>query len=179
MNKINISNLVDFSRKGAKGKQTMATKFKSPAKVKLKDDDDGGNYWISAVSTISKTFQSEENQIGQKIDKLIDKLEAHHKKQVKNMYQQNINILNNFEEFDFNSLRPKTKLTFQKRPKENSIVIVEDIPLFADPHHVFTFNAEGENLVGSIWFIAKKNGLTFKELSFASELMHRYLKNHY
>ncbi len=179
MNKINISNLVDFSRKGAKGKQTIATKFKSPAQVKLENDEGGGNYWISALSSISNTFKNEENQIGQKIDELIEKIEAHHVKTVKDMYQQNINILNDFEEFNFKSLRPKAKLTFQKRPKEKSIVIVEDLPLFADPNHVFTFNAEGEDLVGSIWFIAKKNGLTLKELSLASELMHKYLQNHY
>src|SRR5690606_39323086 len=125
MNKITITNLVDFSRKTPVGRQTLVNNLKTP-KVKATDEESGGDYWISALSCISRAFvDNRSNPIGDKIDELIDKIEVHEAKITKDMYQRNINILQNFEEFDFETLKPQTELTYHKKPKDKSIVAIK------------------------------------------------------
>ncbi|MEN5058452.1 hypothetical protein [Sphingobacterium kitahiroshimense] len=110
MNKITVTNLVDFGRKGDKGRQTLINNLKVP-KVS-NPEDGGGDYWIAALSCLARAFKDNaQNIIGEKIDELIEKIEVHEAKITKDMHQRNINILQDFEEFDFNILKPETQLT--------------------------------------------------------------------
>jgi len=179
MNKITITHLVDFSRKTPRGRQTLVNNLKTP-KVKTATEDGGGDYWISALSCISRVFTDNTgNSIGDKIDELIDKIEVHEAKITKDMHQRNINILQGFEDFDFDTLRPPTELTYLKKPKEKSIVAIKRLPLYAKPNHVFTFNDNGKRKIGAIWFVAKLNGFAHEELTMVTELLYRYLDMNY
>lgn len=178
MNTITVTNLIDFEKKGDKGKQTFVDKLKVP-KVS-NPNDGGGDYWISALSCIAKAFKNNsQNVIGDKIDELIAKIETSEAKITKDMYQRNINILQDFEEYDFNTLKPPTELTYLKKPKEKSIVSIKQLPLFVKPHHVFTFEEDNVKKIGAIWFVAKLGGFIDEELAMVTDLLYRYLATNY
>ncbi|MGJ1414608.1 hypothetical protein [Sphingobacterium multivorum] len=178
MDKITISHLVEFNRKTPKGRRTLVEKLKKP-KIKPKKSEGGGDYWISAVSCISRAFEAGNNiEIGEKIDELLEKIENSDAKITKNMFQRNIHILQKFEEFDFAQLKPK-KFQLQKRSKKQSIVVLKKLPLYAKPNHVFLFEDNGVKKIGAIWFVAKLDGFTQDELSMITDILYRYLELNY
>lgn len=178
MEKIAIGKLIDFGRKGAIARQTIVNNLKMP-QVK-KDDGSGGDYWISALSAISNAFIENKNElINEKVDKLIDKIEEAEAKITKDMFQRNINILYNFEDYDFPSLKPNADLTYLKKPKDKSIIIIKGLPLFVNPNHVFTFEENGVKKIGAIWFVAKLNGFRPEELAIVVDILFRYLDTYY
>lgn len=179
MNKITVTHLVDFNRKTPRGRQTLVNILKTP-KIKTSDEETGGDYWISALACISKAFiDNTANLMGRKIEEVIVKLEDHPSKKVKDMYQRNINILQNFEEFNFETLMPQTELTYLKKPKDKSIVAIKRLPLHAKPNHVFTFAENGDRKIGAVWFVAKLNGFKHEELAMVTDLLYRYLDINY
>lgn len=178
MDKITISNLVDFNRKTPKGRRTLVENLKK-TKIKSEKSESGGDYWTSAVSCISKAFAAGNNiEIGEKIDELAEKIENSEAKITKAMFQRNIHILQKFEEFDFGQLKP-IKFQFQKRSKKQSIVVLKKLPLYAKPNHVFLFEDNGVKKIGAIWFVAKLDGFTKDELSMITDLLYRYLEINY
>lgn len=178
MEKIAIGKLIDFGRKGVRGRQTLVNNLKTP-QVKKKDSS-GGDYWVSALSAISKAFIENENElINERIDELKDKIEGDKIKRIKDGYQRNIDILYNFEEYDFPSLKPGADLAYLKKPKDKSIIAVDGLPLYVDPHHVFTFEEDGVKKIGAIWFVAKLNGFKPEELAMIVDILFRYLNTHY
>src|SRR5690606_24708720 len=118
-------------KKSTSAQQTLINNIRAPKKKKDKDDENtGGNYWITSLSSISNAFKLGENTpISDKIEVAIEKMEAASAKITKDMFQRNINILYNFEDFDFSSWKPKAKLSYLKRPKSKSIVIVKGLPI--------------------------------------------------
>lgn len=178
MEKIALGKLIDFGRKGERGRQTLVNNLKTP-QVK-KDDGSGGDYWISALSAVSKAFIENKNElINKKIDELIDKIEGAEIKRIKDGYQRNIDILYNFEEYDFPSLKPTADLVYLKKPKDKSVIAVSGLPLYVDPHHVFTFEIDAVKKIGAIWFVAKLNGFRPEELAMIADILFRYLNTHY
>lgn len=178
MEKLTITNLVDFNRKSAKSRQTLVNNLKAP---KIKDaDDSGGNYWMSALSCLGRAFlENPEEVLSAKIDQLIGEIETKEHKRTKNRWQRNINILQDFEVFDFNQLRPPSKLTYLKKPKDKCIVPIKGLSLFVNPHHVFTFQENEVKKVGAVWFLAKSGGFRREELVMVVDLLYRYLSiNH-
>lgn len=178
MEKISITNLVDFKRKTPKGRQTLVNNLKIP-KIKT-NDGTGGDYWISALSTISNVFAEDNNSlINEKIDILLDKIENTTAKISKDMFQRNINILYNFEDYDFAKLKPNVDLTYLKKPKEKSILVVKDLPLYVKPHHVFTFTEDEVKKIGALWFVAKLGSFKPDELAIGTDILFRYLHTNY
>lgn len=178
MNKITVTDLVDFGRKTPRGRQTLVNNLKTP-KVKTPDEG-GGNYWISALSCLAKAFvDNSQNIIDDKIDELIDKIENAKTKKAKDMHQANINILQDFEEYDFTAIKPNAKLVFIKKNKAKSIVDIKKLPLYAMPHHVFSFEKNEIQKIGAVWFVAKKGGFKIEELAMVTDLLYRYLDTNY
>nr|WP_121272493.1 hypothetical protein [Pedobacter schmidteae] len=180
MEKISISNIVEFRRKkSAASKAALINKLKNP-KPKIEDNEEGGNYWIHSLSTIGNTFKEDSNElILAKIDILLDKQETAKNSQTKSMFQKNIDILQRFEEYDFSQLRPQAKITYLKRPKHKSILIIEDLPIQVLPHHVFMFEEDGVKKVGACWFVAKIKEYTIDELAIFTDALYQYLYSNY
>lgn len=175
MQNITIKKLIEFTRKSDKSKKTIAASLKLD-KIKT-DSESGGDYWISCLSAISNSFKSNDlKPIIIKIRELEEKYEETDYKQTKTMYQRNVEILYKYEDFDLNTWRPNAKLNFIKKNKDNSVLLIKDIPVIASPNHVFTFKKDGIEKIGAIWFIAQLNGFSKHELAMFTEILYNYLK---
>ncbi|MBB5620963.1 hypothetical protein HDE69_002016 [Pedobacter cryoconitis] len=180
MEKISISNVVEFRRKKTPTSQvTLINKLKTP-KPKKEDAEEGGNYWIHSLSTIANVFKESTNDlILDKINVLLDKQEVANSRQTKSMFQKNIDILARFEEYDFTQFRPDFKLTYLKKPKDKSILVIEDLPIQVLPHHVFIYEEDGIKKISACWFVAKIKEYTFEELAIFTDALYRYLIKNY
>lgn len=178
MKKLSIKDVVDFRKKSEQSKKTFVKNMKLDRKKT--NQDSGGDYWISCLSAISNSFKSTDLQlIANKIDELEEKYEKTGSTRTKNMYKRNIDILRNYENYNFEKWRPSQKITFLKKHKEDSIISISGIELKVTPHHVFTLKRNGVNEIGSIWFIAKLNGLRIEELGMFTDILYRYLNTHF
>lgn len=182
MNKLTVTNLVDFNRMSTRSKQTLVKSLKKPPKLKAPDEDDGGgNYWVSALSCLAKTFLQKDNELLlAKIEELLGKIHDSNTARKNNTYQRNISILENFEDYDFCKLKPSATITPLKKSKDISILTLKNLQLSINPHHVYTYkDNQGVQNIGAIWFAAKLDGLDNQELSLITDLLYRYLKTNF
>lgn len=178
MEKISISNIVEFRRKSPKSQITFINNLKVP-KPKSKPDE-GGNYWVHSLSTIGSVFKSEQNDLlGEKIEVLREKHSASDAKISKDMFQRNIKILSDFEDFKFSKLKPNLELNYLPKPNDKSILIIKGVPIQVLPQHVFTFEEKGIKKIGAVWFVAKLGGFEKEELALFTDALYRYLKHNY
>ncbi|WP_159479931.1 hypothetical protein [Chryseobacterium sp. 18068] len=176
MEKISIKNIIDFRRKSQKSKITFVNNLNKPKKP----SESGGDYWISCLSAISNSFKYNSNiNITEKIDELEFGIDATPHKITKTMYQRNIDILYNFEDYDFTILKPTSNLTFLKKPKSISILNIHGLPIQVLPNHVYSFEENGARFIGAIWFVAKLDGYKKDEIALFTEGIYKYLEvNH-
>jgi hypothetical protein len=178
MKKITIKNLIDFRRKTERSKKTFAYNLKLDRKSD--DSSGGGDYWISCLSSISNVFKYDEiDYLRDKIDILTEKIDVSEDRRIKMQFQRNIDILFGFEEFDFNTIRPKADLKFLKKPSDKSLIVIKGYPVQARPHHVFSFSEKGSDEIGAVWFVAKLGGYKKSELGMFADILYRYLEKHY
>lgn len=175
MKKLSIKNIIEFRSKSERSQQNFVNEIKlNTEKTKT---EGGGDYWISSLSALSNSYKSNDLQlIKDKIYVLEDKFEDSEYKRTKTMYQRNIDILYNYENYDFNKWRPAKKLTFIKKHNFNSALTIKGLQIKATPHHVFSFPTDHGKEIGAIWFVAKLNGLKKDELGMFTDLLFRYLK---
>jgi hypothetical protein len=178
MKKISIKDIIDFRRKSDRAKKNFADAIKLDKATE--ETDGGGDYWISSLSAISNGFRVNNlKHINEKIDELEEKAESAEQKRSKTMYQRNIDILLNYEDFNFKEWRPSKNLVFIKKNKADSILTIKGLPIKVTPHHVFTFGKEEKQAIGAIWFIAKLNGYSKDDLGMFTDILYRYLGNSY
>jgi len=176
MNKLSVKTLIDFHRKTIKGRQTLINNLR----VKTKPSKDGGDYWISCVSTLSNAFKSNDNKlIKEKIAHLVNLRELSPHEITKTMYERNARILRNYEDYDFSIWHPSKDLKFQPKTRSKSIVNIKGLPIQVLPSHVFSFNSNGIPTIGAIWFVAKLNGFKIEEVGIFTEILYRYLDLNY
>ena len=97
--KITGKQLIDFKRKSSKSKATFINNFKIPEK---KASSGGGDYWISCLSAIRIFFKDYNiDIIDRKIEVLHDKISSHDNKRIKDQFKRNLDILENFKEYDY------------------------------------------------------------------------------
>jgi hypothetical protein len=178
MEKLTVKNLIDFRRKSDRTKLSFINNLKREKAVE--DSSGGGDYWISCLSAISNTFRDQNTDLlDKKIEYLKEKIKYTEDKRIKDQFQRNIDILINFEDFDFQHLKPSNDLTYHIQSKIKSILDIKGFPIEAKPNHVFSFSENNREVIGSIWFIAKLNGYTKSELGMFSDILYRYLDKHY
>lgn len=176
MKNFSIKNLIDFSRKSEKAQKTFVRQLNAPKT----STSGGGDYWITSISALSNAFKENNNGvIKEKIESLFESKKGTSYKRTQTMYQRNIEILDNYENFDFSRWLPNTEFTILKKPRSMSTFLVADLPIQVRPSHVFSYYEKGTLMVGAIWFVAKLDGFTTKELGIFTESLHRYLKANY
>lgn len=178
MKKISINDLVDFHRKSERSRSTFVNNIK--LEKKPKDNSDGGDYWISCVSAISKIYTTEDiNFFDEKIEYLQDKIESTDRDLTKLMHQQNINILDQFRDFDFSSIKPNANLNYHKLTDAMSTIDINGLTVKIRPNHIFSFTNNGNKEIGAVWFVAKKKGYEINELGMFTDILFRSLNNNF
>lgn len=175
MKKLTIKTIIEFKGKSDTSKKRFAADLKID-KEKV-DSDGGGDYWVTSLSALSNTYkQNNTKLIKRKKAELIEKRDNTENEKTKTMYQRNIDILFNYEDFDVRKWLPLQKIEFIKKQKANSILIIKEFQVQATPHHVFIFKKNETVEIGAIWFIAKLKGYTESDLGMFTDILYRYLK---
>ena len=178
MNKLPIKKLVEFRRFSEQRRSNFATKLKTPVEAKPKGD--GGNYWVRSISALSTSFKFNDNSIiRERLQSLEEDLAITELKRTKVMYQRNIDILYNYEDYDFSDIRPSDDLTFHSKPIYKSLLEINGIPVQILPNHVFSYGDDKQPNIGSIWFVTWLDGFKVGDLGIYSEVIYRYLSKHY
>jgi hypothetical protein len=174
MRKLSIKNIIEFRKKSLRSRQTLIRNLRV---IKKASEGGGGDYWVTGISALSSAFKANDNQIIK--DKIIDlsnRYELAPLKQTKDMYQRNIEMLSNYEDFDFSKLQPCKDLEFLSRPLSISIININGLPVQILPSHVFLYNKKS---LGAIWFVAKLEQMKIEELGAFTDALSRYLTLHY
>lgn len=184
MQKITIKELIEYNRKTSdKAKANFAYKLKTRIAKEKKEEDnqeEGGDYWVTSTSCIYNVIKHNSDEFYEnKIDELLTKVEATEIKKTKSMHRRNIEILNNFKEFNHQEIRPEEITKFESVQKVHKIYSIDNIPLYLNPNLVFSFEENGKKNIGAIWLIAKLGGFTKPELGMFCELLHRFLIKNY
>jgi hypothetical protein len=183
MEKITIKELIEFrGRPSGKLKNNFAFKLKTrKPKEKLEDaKDSGGNYWAISTSSIYNTFKSGKDEYYDlKIDDVILRQATTGSDKDKVMYQRNLDILNNFKEFDLHHLRPLDITNFETVHKEQKIILINNLPIYINPSLVFCFERNGKKEIGAIALISQLGGYQKSQLGMFCEMLYKFLHKHY
>jgi hypothetical protein len=95
------------------------------------------------------------------------------------MYQRNLDILNNFKEFDLHHLRPLEITNFETVHKEQKIILVNNLPIYINPNLVFRFERNGKKEIGAIALIPQLGGFQKSQLGMFCEMLYKFLHKHY
>lgn len=170
--------MIEFRNLSEKRQATFIKALKFP-KETIDDPDGGGDYWVRSISGLSSAFRQNDNTlIKDKINDVVICYEATERFQTKKMYERNLEILHNYEDFDFSVWRPNSELKFLKR-KSDSIVFIKGLPIQILPNFIFTFMDGDIEKVGAIWFVTKLEGFKLEDLGIFAESIFKYLKTHY
>ena len=178
MKKVTVKNLIEFRGKNERTRITFVNNLKK--EKKKSEDGSGGDYWISCLSAVRNSFKYDnEDLLDNKISELANKIRVTEIKRIKDQFKRNIDILNNFKEYEIEHLKPNTDLTFLKQPKMKSLLDIKGFPIEAKPCHTYTFSENNSEEIGGIWFIAKLKGFKKSELGMFTDILYRYLEKHY
>lgn len=174
MQHLTLKKIVDFRSRTEKGKKNLVRTWKRPPNPE--PSEGGGDYWVSGLSALSKSFK--ENDLvhaSTRIKELEKRYAEAENKRTKDMYKRNINVLAQYQEADLKRWRPDRKLDFPKVPKRNVTLTLSGLEVQLSPSQVFTFVKDGSEQVGGIWFVAKLNGFNSLELGMFASILHRHL----
>lgn len=178
MKKITVKKLIEFRGKNERSKLTFVNNLRKED-MKL-DDGSGGDYWISSLSAIRNSFKYDKSDLlDEKIDLLKSKIKLSEIERIKNQFQRNIDIINNFKEYDLKHLKPNVGIKFLKQSKHQSILDIKGLPIESKPCHIFSFSENNSEEIGGIWFVAQLKGFKKSELGMFTEILYRYLDKHY
>lgn len=177
MKKISVKNIIVYQNKSDKFKKNFLTSINKPKTIK---SESGGNYWIRSISAVSNAFKANDNRIVKdKIDNISNDLNNSKRKQTKDMYERNLSILYNFEDFDFSTWYPNDSFKIVDKANKKSIIEINKVPVQVLPNQVFTFTKNKVDYVGAIWFIAKLKAYRKAELGIFAETLFNYLNNNF
>lgn len=175
--KLPLKKLIEFRRLTPRSKNTFSNNLKRPKKISI---GSGGDYWIRCISAISMAFKENDNSIvRERLDKLEDDYALPSSSQTKTMRKRNIDILQNYVNFDFSLLRPSQDLEFLSRPSSMSVVEMNSLPIQILPNHIFSYGSEDDRKIGGIWFITWQEGFKEGDMGIYSEALFRYLTENF
>lgn len=179
MKKISINNIITFRKKPEKSQQAFLNSLKRKSIIQETSEGSGGNYWVRSLSAMSNAFRDSNNKpIKDKISEILELFTPKLAKQTKDMYQRNLNILHNYEDFDFSKWLPE-KINIVSKTNKKSIIYLNTVPVQITPSQIYTFDKDDKKYVGAIWFVAKLEGYEDEELGMFAEALFIYLSNNF
>ncbi|KJS07124.1 MAG: hypothetical protein VR77_02170 [Flavobacteriales bacterium BRH_c54] len=177
INKLTLKKLVEFRRLSERRKNTFTNNLK---KTKEPNIGEARDYWNRSLSGISTAFKNNDNSIiKERLDGLLDDYTSTSVNKTKIMYKRNIDILEKYIDFDFSNWWSIPIKQLLSKPDHMSIIDMNGIPLQIKPHHIFTYENNGSECVGGIWFITWLEGFKKGDMGIYSEALFRYLSKHY
>ncbi len=176
MKKISINNIIKFRHRNEKNQKAFLNSIQKKAEAK---NDGGGNYWIRSLSALSNAVKSNDHEpIKEKIGEILEVFSPDLTKQTKDMYQRNLDILHNYEDFDFLIWLPNEFEILSKTNKK-TIIYIKNVPVQITPSQIFKFDKNGDEFVGALWFVAKLEGYKIEELGMFAEALFIFLSNNF
>lgn len=176
MKKISINNIIKFRNRNEKNRKAFIKSLEKKSEIK---NDGGGNYWIRSLSALSSAVKSDDHEpIKEKIGEILELFSPDLTKQTKDMYERNLNILHNYEDYDFSNWLPQ-EFEILSKSNKNSIIYINKIPVQITPSQIFKFEKNEVEYVGALWFVAKLDGYEIQELGMFAEALFIYLKNNF
>jgi hypothetical protein len=173
MKELSIKNIIDYYGKSDRSRFTFLNKLNVDSFV----NKSARNYWHRSLTAISQAFKKNSNQI------IIDRIEAISTdnvsttiRQTKLMYERNIQILNNFKDFDFSFWKPLGKLDFLSQSEGLYTININGLQIKIFGDDLFYYKINDIKYIGGIWFVAKKNGFANEELVLFTDALYRLLK---
>lgn len=179
MQSLTIKKIIQFRDSSEKRRNTFINEIKSD---KEKTKKGGGDHWSTAICTISDAYKKNDLSIlHNKIEKVKEWLEEDDLYSVtRGMYQNNLNVLELYERFDFSVWKPDKKVSFLNI-SGNLILGIKGFEIKLRQQHIdiFSFSKEGKKQIGAIWFIAQKDGFRKHDIAMFTDALYRYLKLNY
>lgn len=176
MKKISINNIIKFRNRPEKNQKAFLNSLIAKSETKT---EGGGNYWVRSLSALSNSIKYNNHEpIKEKIDEILELYSPDLTNQTKIMYDRNLNILYNYEDFDFSNWLPNDHEILSKS-KNKSIIYLNSVPVQITPSQIFSFENEEKTYVGAIWFVAKLDGYKTSELGMFAEALFIYLSNNF
>lgn len=177
MIKIGIKKIVEFNRDTDRSKASLIRRTQKPKENK---SDGGGNYWVRSLSAIVNACKENDNSyVSGKISEISELMVPDMLNKTKNMHNRNIQILHNFEDFDFEGLKPSVPITYLGGLRSNSTINTQGLLLQLIPSVVFSYKLGDALHVGAVLFLAQLQGYSKQELELVCEALFRYLKVNY
>jgi hypothetical protein len=172
MKKMSVKNIVVFRNKSEKSQKTFLNNLGKSNETIL---DGGGDYWVRSLSALSNAVKEQNTDpIKNKIIDMSNDFKPNMIKQTKDMYERNLNILHNYEDFDFSNWLPVNARILSRNSKK-AIIDISGVPVQITPSQVYSFEDGEHKCVGAIWFLAKLQGFKKSELGIFAEALHIYL----
>lgn len=180
MEKIALKELIEFQRRTDARKKAFVDDLRTRTPPVKEDKDDesavGGDYWAISTNCICNVAKLNDYKLyDAKIEEFLPKLAAHDNRLVKLMYQRNIDILNNYKDFNIYDIRPYEILKLESVQNANKIIYISDFPLYINPSVVFSYERNGKREIGAFWLVPKVGGYKRNELGLFCEMLHRFL----
>lgn len=175
MKTISARDLVNFTRKTEKSKQTFALKVKT--EVDKSNSGSGGDYWVHSISAICNSIKLNDIvPIEEKKEILVNKHYNSSVQRSKVMYERNIRVLDTFADMDFSSWAPDSGPKFKKIPQKPFVLMFNGVGIKVRPNLLFSFNLNDNTpQIGAIWFVPNVDGFKKTELGLFVNLLYEYL----
>lgn len=180
MKDIRVKDLVTFRSLSEKRQSTFITNLQKEKIAKEKEEGRGGHYWVRSISSLNNAFRENDNSFI--ADKITDILNDYHPKldkKTKLKYDRNLQILYNYEDFEFRSITPSEDISMLLKERKSGVIDINGFSLKVETHHIYTFTIENKTYIGAVLFAAQKDGYKQYELGIFAEAIFNFLEKNY
>lgn len=180
MKNIRVKDLVKFRSLSERRQSTFINNLQKEKIAKEEDDGSGGDYWVRSISALNNAFRENDNIfIKEKINDILNDYTPKLDNRTKVKYDRNLQILYNYEDFDFRSVTPSENIKIIPKARKSGIIEIATLNLKVETHHIYTFIVDGKEYLGTLLFAAQKDGYNFSELGIFAEAIFNFLEANY
>jgi len=182
MKKINVKDLIDFRRRSDRRKKTFVNdlSFINDKQKSIEASIDARDYWVRSLTALSRAFKEGHNSIiAERIQSIVEAYKPDMIRKTKIMYDRNLQILYNYEDFNFSNLKPTTEIQILEKTRKKGVLIIKDFSIKVLLHQIYSFENEKGLSLGCVLFLAKLDAYKPHELGMFAEAVYNFLDSNY